>query len=136
MGTWRHCSQQRRWRTTRRKRHTTGTPLFDGDPANPTNVIVRDAMIGVATTRLDNYNLATVASSLTNFNAGGIPYALTPSAVSALPQLTGVGSTQAEGYGGGWLHIRKASGTFLKTAFMAPYIPNTKGPAATYNPLP
>ena len=95
----------------------TGMLLFDGDPANPTNVIVRDAIIGVATTRLDNYNLATVASSLTSFNAGGIPYALTPSAVSVLPQLVGVGSTQTEGYGGGWLHIRKASGARFENCF-------------------
>ena len=95
----------------------TGMLLFDGDLANPTNVIVRDAIIGVATTRLDNYNLATVASNLTSFNAGGIPYALTPSAVSVLPQLVGVGSTQAEGYGGGWLHIRKASGARFENCF-------------------
>ena len=95
----------------------TGMLLFDGDPVTTTNVIVRDAIIGVATTRLDNYNLATVASSLTSFNAGGIPYALTPSAVSVLPQLVGAGSTQAEGHGGGWLHIRKASGARFENCF-------------------
>ena len=95
----------------------TGMLLFDGESTTATNVIVRDAIIGVATTRLDNYNLATVASSLTSFNAGGIPYALTPSAVSVLPQLVGVGSTQAEGYGGGWLHIRKASGARFENCF-------------------
>jgi hypothetical protein len=98
--------------------HQTGMLLFIDSGATSNEIAIRDAIIGVATTRLDNYDLATLANSLTQLNTGGAPFAINASTVSVLPQIAGPNNTQlAKSFGGGWLHISKTAGLRMDNCF-------------------
>lgn len=66
-------------------------------------VTISDAVIGVATTRLDIFDFATINTALTTNDFGGTPYALNNSAITILPNIN---APTAHSFGGGSVFIK------------------------------